>query len=138
MADTIDFSETGHVEVVGNDPLDKKSDPTTVPIKYHTRNSSAQIAPGQHRLLRDDTIITFLTHPNGDIRFFKAGVILGDDAPDWLEDKAAVKIRVTRPPKNVSDRGEDYVVIVPVTRPMFSTPGWLDYLINIALSHQHR
>lgn len=67
------------------------------------------------RLERENVKIQALTYPDGTFRLFKPGQILGEDPAGYSEENVIIKLRVTRP-------GDDYVVILPVSRTFLDQP----------------
>lgn len=69
--------------------------------------------------------INFLTYPDGTLRLFKRGQIIGEVPAGYSEENAVIKVRVTRP-------SEDFVVILPVTRTMLDQPDAMEELAYLA------
>lgn len=74
-----------------------------------------------------ETQVFFLRYPDGTLRLFKPGQILGEEPAGYSEENVVVKIRVIR-------AGDDFVVVLPATRHMLDQPGAEDALAKYAIN----
>lgn len=80
-------------------------------------------------LTTTDNQVDFLRYPDGTLRLFKVGQMLGEIPAGYSDERVVVKIRVRT-------ASQEFAVIVEVTRKSLDLPGAEDRLAQGALTHR--